>query len=169
MTSPEIRAVRLDELPALEQLAHQIWHAHYPGIITVEQIDYMLALGYKPSVLEGELSNGTRIDVLMQGTRMIGFMAYGPLNEGIDGTIKLHKCYLDVEAHGQGLGQQMLDHVANAARQMDAQLLSLQVNKQNRKAIKAYERHGFEIADAIVDDIGHGFVMDDYIMTLALR
>ena len=166
MTSTDIRPVRVEELQTLEQLAHRIWHAHYPGIITVEQIDYMLDLGYDPAVLEHELAEDTRIDVLMRGADMIGFMAYGPI---LASNVKLHKCYLDVDAHGQGLGQQMLNHVAAASSDMGALTLSLQVNKENRKAIQAYERRGFEITQSVVDDIGNGFVMDDYIMTLNLQ
>ena len=133
MTSTEIRAVRLEELPTLLQLAHRIWHDHYPGIITVKQIDYMLALGYEPTVLERELAEGTRIDVLMHGANMIGFMSFGPAKAG---NVKLHKCYLDVGAHVQGLGQQMLDHVAIASKDMGAQTLSLRVNKENRKPFR---------------------------------
>jgi len=38
------------------------------------------------------------------------------------------------------------------------------VNKRNVRAIKAYQRNGFEIADSVVTDIGGGFVMDDYVM-----
>ena len=133
MTSTEIRAVRLEELPTLLQLAHRSWHDHYPGIITVKQIDYMLALGYEPTVLERELAEGTRIDVLMHGANMIGFMSFGPAKAG---NVKLHKCYLDVGAHVKGLGQQMLDHVAIASKDMGAQTLSLRVNKENRKPFR---------------------------------
>jgi len=35
---------------------------------------------------------------------------------------------------------------------------------KNRKAIGAYLKHGFHVADAVVKDIGGGYVMDDYIM-----
>ncbi|MEM7365791.1 MAG: GNAT family N-acetyltransferase [Pseudomonadota bacterium] len=166
MATPDIRPVQLDELKTLEKLAHQIWHAHYPGIISVAQIDYMLALGYAPSVLEQNLAEGTRIDVLMLDDTMTGFMAYGPCIRRI---VKLHKCYLDVGAHGQGLGQLMLNHVVTEAAHMKAQTLTLQVNKQNQTAIRAYVRRGFEIAESVVDDIGNGFVMDDYVMSLKVQ
>ena len=42
----------------------------------------------------------------------------------------------------------------------------LTVNKGNELAIRAYEGTGFETIDAVVTDIGEGFVMDDYIMEL---
>ena len=50
------------------------------------------------------------------------------------------------------------------ARAQGCSRLVLAVNKNNRSAIAAYLKHGFRIADAVVKDIGGGFVMDDYIM-----
>jgi ribosomal protein S18 acetylase RimI-like enzyme len=44
----------------------------------------------------------------------------------------------------------------------------LAVNKHNAQAIAAYRKNGFRVADAVVKDIGGGFVMDDYIMELAV-
>ncbi len=46
--------------------------------------------------------------------------------------------------------------------------LTVAVNKNNRTAIAAYLKHGFRVADAVVKDIGGGFVMDDYLMEQAL-
>ena len=40
----------------------------------------------------------------------------------------------------------------------------LSVNKHNTRAIAAYRRNGFVIAESVVTDIGGGFVMDDYVM-----
>ena len=34
-----ITPARRDDLADIQRLAHDIWHAHYPGIITREQID----------------------------------------------------------------------------------------------------------------------------------
>ena len=44
----------------------------------------------------------------------------------------------------------------------------LSVNKRNAKAIAAYHRNGFVIAESVVTDIGGGFVMDDYVMAKEL-
>ena len=38
------------------------------------------------------------------------------------------------------------------------------MNKRNARAIKAYQRNGYEIGASVVKDIGGGFVMNDYIM-----
>jgi ribosomal protein S18 acetylase RimI-like enzyme len=40
----------------------------------------------------------------------------------------------------------------------------LQVNKRNVNAIASYRKYGFAVRTSTVDDIGRGFVMDDYVM-----
>ncbi|HEX7470237.1 MAG TPA: GNAT family N-acetyltransferase, partial [Verrucomicrobiae bacterium] len=77
---------------------------------------------------------------------------------------KLHKLYLLPETHGRGLGSLLLQHCEREAGKLGARRLMLAVNKRNAKAIAAYQRNGFAVADSVVTDIGGGFVMDDYIM-----
>ena len=156
-----------EHLPAISELAGVIWRACYPGIITNEQIDYMLARMYSLDVLRDEIrSQGIRYDRLLLDGELAGFAAYGPTSE--PGVIKLHKLYLLPELHGRGLGSRLLQHVEREVRTGAARRLILSVNKRNAKAITAYQRNGFVIAESVITDIGGGFVMDDYVMTKGL-
>jgi RimJ/RimL family protein N-acetyltransferase len=58
----------------------------------------------------------------------------------------------------------LLQHCGREVRAAGAHRLILYVNKRNAKAIAAYQRNGFVIAESVVTDIGGGFVMDDYVM-----
>ena len=157
-----IRATEAD-LPAISKLAGVIWRACYPGIITMEQIDYMLARMYSPDVLRDEIrSQGIRYDLLLVDGRPSGFASYGPTSES--GVMKLHKLYLLPEMHGRGLGSLLLQHVEREVRTGARRRLILSVNKRNARAITAYKRNGFVVAESVVTDIGNGFVMDDYVM-----
>ena len=164
-----IEIVRATEagLPAISELAGVIWRACYPGIITSEQIDYMLARMYSLDVLRDEIrSQGVRYDLLLVDGKPAGFASYGPTSER--GAMKLHKLYLLPELHGRGLGSRLLQHVEREVRTGAARRLILSVNKRNAKAITAYQRNGFVIAESVITDIGGGFVMDDYVMTKGL-
>jgi ribosomal protein S18 acetylase RimI-like enzyme len=66
--------------------------------------------------------------------------------------------------HGRGFGSLLLRHCEREARKRGMRRLVLTVNKQNSKAIKAYQRNGMRIADSVVTDIGGGYVMDDFVM-----
>ncbi|MGD0251785.1 MAG: bifunctional aminotransferase class I/II-fold pyridoxal phosphate-dependent enzyme/GNAT family N-acetyltransferase [Verrucomicrobiota bacterium] len=158
-----VRATEAD-LRAISELAGVIWRACYPSIITNAQIDYMLARMYSLDVLRGEIrSQGICFDQLLVDDKLAAFASYGPTDE--PGVIKLHKLYLLPELHGRGLGSRLLQHVEREVRAGEGRRLILSVNKRNTKAITAYQRNGFVIADSVVTDIGDGFVMDDYIMT----
>jgi GNAT superfamily N-acetyltransferase len=155
------------DLPGISGLASVIWRAHYPGIITMAQIDYMLAKMYSIATMRDELrAQGIRYERLLVEDEFVGFASYGPTEE--PGDYKLHKLYVDPAWHGRGLGSLLLQHCERAAGRLGAGRLILAVNKRNAKAIAAYERNGFAIADSVVTDIGGGFVMDDYIMAKKL-
>jgi GNAT superfamily N-acetyltransferase len=152
-----------EHLPAISKLAGVIWRACYPGIITTEQIDYMLARMYALDVLRDEIrSQGIRYDLLLVNGRPAGFASYGPTEK--TGVMKLHKLYLLPEMHGRGLGSLLLQHVEREVRAGAGRRLILSVNKGNAKAITAYKRNGFVIAESVVTDIGNDFVMNDYVM-----
>jgi RimJ/RimL family protein N-acetyltransferase len=59
--------------------------------------------------------------------------------------------------------------VRREASEEGARHLELRVKRQNRKAIRAYERAGFVVIQTLVTDIGSGFVMDDFLMRLGLE
>jgi ribosomal protein S18 acetylase RimI-like enzyme len=154
-------------LPALAELAARIWREHYPGIISREQIEYMLGRMYALEVLQAELrEQQIRFYRLMVDGRFVGFAAIGPQPEA--DVMKLHKCYLLPECHGRGHGSMMLRHCVAEARRLGARRLMLAVNKRNTKAVAAYQRNGFTVAESVVTDFGSGFVMDDFIMAKEL-
>jgi GNAT superfamily N-acetyltransferase len=151
------------DLPVISELAGVIWRACYPGIISNAQIDYMLTRMYSLDVLRDEIrSQGIHYKCLLMDGKLVGFASYGPTSE--PGVIKLHKLYVLPELHGRGLGSRLLQHVEREVRAGKGRRLILSVNKRNAKAIAAYQRNSFVIADSVVTDIGDGFVMDDYIM-----
>jgi GNAT superfamily N-acetyltransferase len=159
----QIIQATVPDLPAISQLAAVIWRGCYPGIITNEQIDYMLARMYSLDTLRNEVrAQGIHYDRLLVGEECVGFSSYGPTEE--PDVFKLHKLYLQPRWHGHGLGSLLLQHCEREARKLGARRLILNVNKRNAAGIKTYQRNGFEIVESVVADIGGGFVMDDYVM-----
>lgn len=158
----EIIPAGKEHLAGVQQIAHQIWFEHYPGIISKEQIRYMLERDYSIESLSHDLENGTSIDRLIVDDELQGFAAYGPCDETSD--CKLHKLYVSKSFHGLGLGSMLLAHVEKQCAHRGARRLILSVNKRNEKAIHAYDRNGYTRLESVVVDIGQGFVMDDYIM-----
>lgn len=167
-----IRPLFDEDVPALAVLAHEIWRAHYPGIISAAQIEYMLAERYDEAVIREELKrNDLWWDVLILNGQITGYSSYF-LTGAVAGTMdemKIDKLYMHPRAHRQGYGGALINHVAAFARKRGCTRLTLAVNRHNQPAIDAYHKHGFHIADTSVREIGGGFLMDDYIMTKSVN
>ncbi len=161
-----IRQVTPEDIPTVRTLASEIWLEYYPAILSHEQIDYMLAWMYAPEVIRAELDAGVVWELGFLESQTAGFLSYVLQEDRLE--VKLHKLYLRPSLHGQGLGRQLLTHVTCHAQAMGARRIRLQVNKRNERAIRAYQRAGFRVAESIVSSIGGGFVMDDYVMSLDL-
>jgi len=152
-----------EQLPDVRSLARVIWHAHYPGIISSEQIDYMLERGYALDALERFVGVQDRgLYIALVDRVLSGFAAWYLTDNPAEA--KLDKLYVLQSCQRQGLGGRLMARVADAARAANATMLILNVNKHNTQAIHAYEKHGFAIREEVVVDIGDGFVMDDYVM-----
>ena len=159
----EITRARRDQLPEVQRLAGVIWRAHYPGIISHDQINYMLERGYAPDALAAFLGAPDRgIEVASVDGELAGFAAWCVTESRAEA--KLDKLYVLQTRQRRGLGGRLIAQVEERARAAGARSLTLNVNKSNAKAIRAYEKHGFAVREAVVADIGGGFVMDDYVM-----
>jgi len=162
MAEIEISPLRLDEAESLVALAGRIWRACYSGIITPEQIEYMLAQRYKPGLVRQLLARGDLWLAARAEGALVGFAHGHPLE---DGDYKLDKLYVDTSLQRHGIGGKLIAEVVARAKTHGFTRLALRVNRQNQPAIDAYLKHGFTVATLIVEDIGEGFVMDDYVMT----
>ncbi len=157
-------AVAADAEP-LAALAGVIWRAHYADIITAAQIEYMLKQRYAPAQIRAEIARGDVVwDKLLVDGILAGYASYY-LAEAIGGrAMKLDKLYVHHDYQRHGYGGRLIARAAAAAQAAGCKTLMLAVNKANAKALAAYAKYGFHIREAIVQEIGGGFLMDDYIM-----
>ena len=163
-----ILPLREEDIPDLVRLARDIWYAHYPSIITIEQIEYMLDQRYRPEVIREQLASRTAWwDKLLLDGAMVAFTSC-ELGEHPD-AMKLDKLYVRNDLHGRGYGSMLMHHAAEQARARGCTRLYLQVNKNNRSAIEAYLKNGFVVIQAATFEIGGGFVMDDYVMAKEIQ
>lgn len=157
----EIRPVTPPEVPAIAALAREIWQATYPGIITQEQIDFMLEQRYGHERLYDDLEDLHKwLDQAFIDGRRVGFA----FSETSKGEFKLDKLYIHPDVQRRGVGGQLIAHVAERAKREGYPCVVLRVNKRNANAIASYKKYGFVVRESTLEDIGGGFVMDDYVM-----
>ena len=164
----QIRAVHEQEVPTLCALSRDIWRAHYPGIISMAQIEAMLAERYDEAVIRAELQRRDLWwDVLLCNGTMTGYTSY--FLTDTPGTVKIDKLYLHPRVQRLGYGGRLIDHISERMSTRGCKCLTLAVNRNNKTAIAAYRKSGFRIADTTLKRIDGGFWMDDYIMCKAVN
>jgi ribosomal protein S18 acetylase RimI-like enzyme len=148
-------------------LAQAIWLAYYVPIIGRAQVDYMMAQRFTDANLRRYLGAADRwMDVLTLAGAPVGYCSYA-LSESPQ-ELKLEQLYVLPEHHGRGLGGLMLRHIEVRARELGQCGILLTVNKHNAGAIAVYRKSGFTLRCEAVFDIGHGYVMDDYVFAKSL-
>jgi GNAT superfamily N-acetyltransferase len=170
MAEIEISPLRLDEADAVVELAGRVWRAHYPGIISPAQIEYMLEQRYRPVLVKQFIARGDVWLAARAGVEIVGFAHGHPLG---DGDYKLDKLYVATGLQRHGIGGLLIRAMAERALMLGYARLALRVNRQNQQAIDAYLKHGFTVQTIYLENIGGGpglenYVMDDYVMTKEL-
>lgn len=156
----QMARVTADDAAAISALAGVIWRLHYKDIISAAQIEYMLQQRYDPALIREQLARGVAWDKLLIDGHIVSYASYFAAG----GEMKLDKLYVHPDYQRRGYGGLLIARALGAARSAGCRTLLLAVNKANAKAIAAYLKYGFRIREAIVQEIGGGFVMDDYIM-----
>jgi ribosomal protein S18 acetylase RimI-like enzyme len=148
--------------------AREIWLDCYSEILSRPQINYMLKIMYSEKTMKNETElQGISYDKLVHDKELAGFCSYGPSDNSRK--MKLHKIYLKKKYRSRGLGSELLRHVCAKAKEMSYDSIILNVNKNNTQAIKAYSKNGFRNTASVINDIGGGFVMDDYIFEKKIK
>jgi GNAT superfamily N-acetyltransferase len=148
------------QIEIVESLAREIWTEHYIPIIGREQVDYMLARFQSRRAIGEQIRTGIAYFLIKEDDAHIGYMAVQPKGR----ELFLSKIYVKSSRRGLGYGRKAVQYAEKVARDLGLDKIVLTVNKNNVNSIKAYEKIGFTNAGPVVQDIGSGFVMDDYKM-----
>ncbi len=155
-----------EHIPIIIELTKKIWPVAYGEILSKAQLDYMIDKFYNETALRELIQKG-HVFYLAQDDKdnYVGFVSY-EINSEPNKT-KIHKIYVLPETQGKGLGRHFFELVKEKAIENNQNAIFLNVNKYNN-AIHFYTKLGFAKVKDEVIDIGNGYVMDDYVMEVAI-
>ncbi len=154
----QFRQATAEDIPLINELAQKIWREHYPAIISIEQIEFMLLNRYSTRAIAEGMKNGEKYFLVYNSEEAVAYASI----EWKEEFYYLHKFYLDVSKHRSGIGKQFFDYLLS---QIDSSKpIKLQVNRTNYKAINFYFKVGFIIETVGDFDIGGGYFMNDFVM-----
>ena len=161
-----IKASSSDEegIKKLSDMAKAIIKDYYDPIIGPAQNDYMIEMFQSPEGLKRQIDAAHSVYTIEMDGKGIGFLAFYPKKTAM----YIDKFYFHKDERNKGLGKEVLEFVKGNARSEGFNAIELNVNKYN-PSIAAYEKMGFKRIRAEVNDIGSGFVMDDYVYRLEFK
>jgi ribosomal protein S18 acetylase RimI-like enzyme len=165
---PNIRSASTIDIPHIQQLAHTIWPKTYGSIISSEQLNYMLELFYNSSLLHTLIEcNQQTFCIAEEGKEPVGFASFSIVNSENPTAYKLHKLYVSTKQQQKGVGKALLLEVMERVKKLGGTSLILNVNRQN-SARDFYKKMGFDIIDEVDNEIGNGYYMNDYVMSIKI-
>lgn len=144
---------------AIITLAHTTWQATYPGIISQEQIDFMLDRFYNRPLIESQLADPTQFfRAIQENNALLAYLHAYPKNKAL----QISKLYVLPTAQGRGFGQQLLQTIENEAIKQQIPRITLNVNRFN-PAYHFYLKQGYKVIETIDIPLDR-FMLNDYIM-----
>jgi RimJ/RimL family protein N-acetyltransferase len=146
------------EIEIVENLAYEIWNEHFTPIIGKAQVGYMLEKFQSREAITEQIKKGFLYYLIRIKNHSIGYMGIHPKQD----ELFLSKIYIRSSKRGKGYGRKAIQFLEQFAQEKRLKKITLTVNKNNTGTIKAYEKFGFKKTGPVVQDIGNGFIMDDY-------
>ncbi|MFK8013128.1 MAG: GNAT family N-acetyltransferase [Marinicellaceae bacterium] len=149
-----------EDFKLIEKLANIVWTEHYTPIIGKQQVDYMLDKFQSVHSMQNQVKNGAIYYLISYKNQPVGYFSFTVNTD----YLFLSKLYVLSDVRGHGIGRDAYNYLEQKSKELGLSKIQLTVNKYNTNSIKIYEKMGFIKTDAIVQDIGKGYVMDDYVM-----
>ena len=160
----------------LATLAAEIWGEYWPALIGAAQTDYMVEKfqslpairrdmaehAYEYWFLTVPADESASAYRTEDGRAIVGFT--GGHDEPETGRFFISKIYLLAAERGKHYASRVVEFYTELCRDRGWHAMYLTVNKHNDLGIRAYRGKGFEVIESVENDIGEGFVMDDYVM-----
>lgn len=146
------------------KFAQEVFVDYYTNLIGIEQSIYMANLFLSENAITNLMKNGAIFKLVMNDTEPVAFFEY--IKE--EDKVFLSKLYVKKQYRKKGISRMMLQDCIDYAKENNKDSIYLTVNKGNINSINVYKHYGFKQIDAVKNDIGNGYVMDDYIMELSI-
>ena len=152
-----------DHIHRVVDLANLIWREYYADILQEEQIEYMLSTMQSENAISQQIhEDGYEYYILSYENLLCGYTGFYRK----DNSLFLSKIYVLDRFRGKGVGKRVIRFLIEFCQKNDLDSIELTVNKHNENTIEFYNNLGFKRTGELVQDIGNGFVMDDFCYSL---
>lgn len=161
-----IRKATQEDIELINRLAWIAFPHTYRELLTQGQIEFMMDWMYSPQNLLKQMTEDGHIYYLaFEGDEPAAYLS---IQQEGEHTYHLQKIYVLPSYQGKKLGKLLFHQAMDAIKELHPGpcQMRLNVNRYNTKAVEFYQRMGMKKVFEGDFDIGHGYLMTDYIMAL---
>ncbi|MEM9329713.1 MAG: GNAT family N-acetyltransferase [Pseudomonadota bacterium] len=133
-----VRTATERDLPFVRDILVETWHDTYDDIYGVEKVNEITASWHTIDRLSEQRERQNSEFLVADNGEVVGGMAFASQSDKV---INLHQLYVHPRYHGGKTGLHLLIEIENSF--IDAEVIRLEVEAKNQKAIRFYESYGF--------------------------
>lgn len=150
-----------EQINFLVKMAEDIWTEHFGPILKDAKVLHAaIEANQSKEVILKQLKSDYQYYFIKIKDKVIGYFAY----KLKDTELFISKIYLISEYRRKGIGRTILNYLQELAQKKKLKALTLTVYYENKIAINAYLKNGFEKVETIKRDFGDGVICTDYVM-----
>lgn len=163
-----IRTAGINDCYLINELASQVWENTYGDILTKEQLEYMFDMMYAPENILKQINELCHQYFIISADNVPS--GYLSIEKKDDNTYIFQKIYALPAMQGTGMGRYIIEQGISYLKSIHPTPFNvmLYVNRDN-SAVGFYKHLGFRVADTRDHEIGNGYYMNDYIMSLTVN
>ena len=173
MNSIEIIKITINDITELQRIGRQTFQETFADSNSEENMKSYLEEGFSLEKLTREVNNvNSEFYFSKIDNEVIGYLK---VNFGESQTelkdnkaLEIERIYVSKEFHGKNVGQLLYNKAIEVAEQKDSEYVWLGVWEQNPRAIRFYEKNGFEVFDKHIFKLGND-EQTDIMMKLKLK
>lgn len=154
-----IRPASISDLGLVQQIGRETFYETFAASNSEADMQEYLDKSFNAEKIASELTNpDSHFFLAMENETPIGYMK---LNTGAAQTeirdavsIEIERIYVKSDFHGKKVGQLLYDKALETALELEKEYIWLGVWEENPKAIRFYEKNGFEAFDKHVFVVG---------------
>nr|WP_255622065.1 GNAT family N-acetyltransferase [Tessaracoccus sp. OS52] len=172
-----IRAALPLEAAALAELAAETFPLACPPGLAAEDIEQFIATQLSSEVFARHLRTATKsVIVAERDGQLLGYAlldlqpSRGEIRSLLAGShaVELNKFFLLASEHGAGTAAALMRAVLDAAAASGADTIWLGVSRENARANRFYEKHGFALVGTKAFTVGSQTLPEDHVRELVL-
>lgn len=147
---------------AINILSNAIYKDIYADYMPISHINFYIEEYQSVGAIEKQLEHGSEYYLIQMDQEFVAYLGI----EYEESILKLSKLYVLPEYRKAGIGKEAMELVFDAAKNRNLQTIQLIVNRNNNKAIKYYQKWGFNIIDELEHTYPNGHTEKDYLMEI---